>query len=325
MGVSNPTPALAAVLRALLQRLASAEAPLARRRGVLVSVVCFDVFGVHSCPQALPALLSDPSVAELTLGLLAVLACEAMGRNYVVTSSACVEKMALVLMEQPLDSALHTQALAAMQRLSLRRALQDRVIELGLVEWVVGVLGWQGEEIQRAPSEFSLEFGSALLMNLALRTAGKHKCAGLDVLAVALNLMEHWNPQIRTHVNGTLYSLLTVPSFRASARQAGLEGILRSVHEQSKRAGDDISARQVEYLLSKLDPDEPDEDEGAESGEDDEDDDENFLEEEELAGLLLGDRCGHSAEEAFRGFQATPAVAEAQGREFREFLGQAVA
>ena len=48
------------------------------------------------------------------------------------------------------------------------------------------------------PEEFSLEFGSAMLMNLALRTAGKKKCAELDALTVALNLMEHWNPQIRT-------------------------------------------------------------------------------------------------------------------------------
>lgn len=323
MGGGGPTPTLAAVLRALLQRLASAESPLGRRRGVLVSVVCFDVLGVRSRPEALPALLSDPAVAELTLGILAVLACEAIGRTYVVANLACVEKMAQLLKEQPLDSALHTQALAAMQRLSLRRTLQDRIIELGIVEWVVGVLGWQGEAIHGAPSEFSLEFGSALLMNLALRTAGKRKCADLDVLSVAFSLVEHWNPQIRTHINGTLYSLLALPSFRASARRAGLEGVLRALYGQSKRAGDDISARQVEYLLDKLDPEAEDEreaDPGAESGEDDEDDDENFLEEEELAGLLLGDRSGHSAEEDLRGFLATPAVAEAQGREFRAFL-----
>jgi len=313
---------LAAVLRALLQRLASAEAPVARRRGVLVAVACFDVLGVHSHPGALPALLSDPNVAELTLGILAVLACEAIGRTYIVANLACVEKMAQLLKQQSLDSALHTQALAAMQRLSLRRATQDRIIELGIVEWVIGVLGWQGEAIHGAPSEFSLEFGSALLMNLVLRTAGKRRCADLDTLTVALNLMEHWNPQIRTHINGTLYSLLSLPGFRARAQHAGLEGVLRSLHSQAGRAGDDLSARQLECLLQQLGPGAPERaDAGAESGEDDEDDDENFLEEEELAGLLLGDRSGHSAEEALRGFLATPAAAEAQEREFRRFLG----
>merc|ERR1719375_980075 len=195
---------------------------------------------------------------------------------------------------------------------------------MGLVEWAVGMLGWShGESMQGSPSEFSLEFGSALLMNLALRTAVKRKCVELDTLTVALNLMEHWNPQIRTHINGTLYSLLSVPNFRARARHAGLEGVLRYIHSHASSLSDDISKKQIEYLLEQLSPQEPENSEtGAESGEDDEDDDENFLEEEELAGLLLGDRSGQSAEEALKSFTATPMVAEAQHREFRTFVGR---
>merc|ERR1719382_695247 len=117
------------------------------------------------------------------------------------------------------------------------------MIQLGLVEWVVGVLGWQGESIQGMPSEFSLEFGSAMLMNLALRSAGKRRCVEHDALTVSLHLMEHWNPQIRTHINGTLYSLLSVPSFRAQAQRAGLDGVLRSIHAQAASLGDEISRR----------------------------------------------------------------------------------
>lgn len=322
---SQPTAAssLPAVLRAVLQRLASAEAPLSQRRGFLVSVTCFDVFGAVSHPETLQALLANSSVVELTLGILAVLACEASGRTYIVSNLGCLEKLVETLKAQPLDSPLHVQALAALQRLSLRRASQDRMIALGLVEWAVGMLGHSGEAIQGSPSEFSLEFGSALLMNLALRTAGKRKCVDLDTLTVALNLMEHWNPQIRTHINGTLYSLLAVPSFRANARRAGLDGVLRYIHSHASSLSDDISKKQIEYLLEQLNPQDPDAPEsGAESGEDDEDDDENFLEEEELAGLLLGDRSGHSADEALRQFSATPMVAEAQHREFRTFVGR---
>merc|ERR1711920_16359 len=137
------------------------------------------------------------------------------------------------------------------------------MIALGLVEWAVGMLGWPGESIQGMPTEFSLEFGSALLMNLALRTAGKRKCVELDTLTVALNLMEHWNPQIRTHINGTLYSLLSLPSFRAHAKHAGLEGVLRSIHSHAVSLGDDLSSRQVEYLLEQLTPkDKPETDDG---------------------------------------------------------------
>lgn len=233
-----------------------------------------------------------------------------------------------LLEAQALDSSLHIQALAALQRLSLRRAPQDVMIELGLVEWVVGVLSrWQEEAIPGMPSEFSLEFGSAMLMNLALRTAGKRRCAETDVLTVALNLMEHWNQQIRTHINGTLYSLLSDRGFRARALHAGLEGVLRSIHAHATSLGDEISSRQIEYLLEQLNPadgdsDDPDGD-AAGSGEDDDDDDENFLEEEELASVLLGDRSGQCAAEALRTFATnSPAVIEAQQRDFRAFLAR---
>lgn len=321
MGADTPT--LAAVLRAILQRLASAESPVAQRRGFLVAIACFDVLGVRDHPETLAGLLVEPGLAELTLGILAVLACEAVGRSYIVANLACVETMVELLKLQSVDSSLHIQALAAMQRLSLRRSAQDRMIGLGLVEWVVAVLGQSQGEGQGTPSEFSLEFGSAMLMNLALRSAGKRKCVEQDTLTVALNLMEHWNPQIRTHVNGTLYSLLSVASFRAKAKNAGLDGVLRSIHAQATSLGDEISMRQLEYLLEQLNPQEQSESgDAAESGEDDEDDDENFLEEEELAGLLLGDRCGVSADEALRHFAASPAVVEAQQREFQNCVGK---
>merc|ERR1719240_1335067 len=146
------------------------------------------------------------------------------------------------------------------------------MIELGLIEWVVEEVLMRPNEATELPSEFSLEFGSALLMNLALRTAGKRKCVELDTLTVALNLMEHWNPQIRTHINGMLYSLLSVPNFRARARHAGLEGVLRYIHSHASSLSDDISKKQIEYLLEQLNPQDPDVPEnGAESGEDDED------------------------------------------------------
>lgn len=328
-------PTLATVLRALLQRLASAEAPVSQRRGFLVAMACFDMLGVRANEQTMPSLMSDPTVAELAVGILAVLACDAVGRSYVVDKLTCVETVVHILKTQPIESSLHIQALAALQRLSLRRAPQDRMIELGIVEWVIGVLGWQGESIQGMPSEFSLEFGSAVLMNLALRTSGKRKCMEVDILDVALNLMEHWNSQIRTNINGTLYSLLSVPSFRAKARDSGMETMLHSIHAQASSLGDELSKRQIEYLLEQLSPpaDAPVDDAAAEaaageSGEDDEDDDENFLEEEELAGLLLGDRGGKSTDEALRGFllvNAPPGTAEAQFREFRAFLSRGYA
>merc|ERR1712050_627348 len=104
-----------------------------------------------------------------------------------------------------------------------------------------------------------------------------------DTLTVALNLMEHWNPQIRTHINGTLYSLLSEPEFRARARSASLEGVLMSIHSHATSLGDELSCQQIKYLLDQMNlPDEGPAVDDTASGEDDDDDDENFLEEEEL-------------------------------------------
>eukprot|EP00913_Durusdinium_trenchii_P019359 g18199.t1 len=99
----------------ILQRLTSAESPLPLRRGFLVAVPCFDVLGVRCLPTALPSLLDNPEVSELTLGILAALACEAVGRSYIVSSDASVQRMIHLLKSKPLDSSVHIQALAAMQ------------------------------------------------------------------------------------------------------------------------------------------------------------------------------------------------------------------
>ena len=60
-----------------------------------------------------------------------------------------------------------------------------------------------------------MEYATALLMNLSLRNRGKDECEKLateqqvNILKVLSDMMEHDNLQVRTHVNGTLYSILT--------------------------------------------------------------------------------------------------------------------
>jgi hypothetical protein len=51
-----------------------------------------------------------------------------------------------------------------------------------------------------ALSQYSVEYGTALLMNLSLRTAGKAKCEerDLDILSVLSQLTESDSLQVRT-------------------------------------------------------------------------------------------------------------------------------
>ena len=65
-------------------------------------------------------------------------------------------------------------------------------------------------------SEYSTEYATALLMNLSLRSTGKDKCEdpSLTIIQVLNDLVEHENPQVRTYVNGTLYSIFTRKKLR---------------------------------------------------------------------------------------------------------------
>lgn len=81
--------------------------------------------------------------------------------------------------DQIRDTPLHQHALAALQKLSLRRAAQAALVAAGALPWLVAFLG--------APdtlSEHCLEYSMAMLMNLCLRHAGRHACASLPVLDV---------------------------------------------------------------------------------------------------------------------------------------------
>ena len=56
-----------------------------------------------------------------------------------------------------------------------------------------------------------MEYLTALLLNLSLRTIGKDKFESVKhtALVILKDLMDHPNEDLRTYVNGTLYSILT--------------------------------------------------------------------------------------------------------------------
>ena len=65
-------------------------------------------------------------------------------------------------------------------------------------------------------------------MNLSLRVDGKNKCAEVaDILTVLNELLESENLQVRTHVNGTLYSILTRSILKQQAHQLGMNEMLQ--------------------------------------------------------------------------------------------------
>lgn len=126
-------------------------------------------------------------------------------------------------------------------------------------------------------SDYSVEYLTALLMNLSLRSAGKHRAAKADLgtLDVLSEYLETENEQVRAYINGTLYSLLSHVPIRAQARAIGLadilQALLRTVQEEQ-------FARQLQFILQQLDSQEAevlsDNEEGGAEDEDEDEEDE---------------------------------------------------
>lgn len=90
------------------------------------------------------------------------------------------------------------------------------MIEHDLIKWIVQTLKNEKDTL----GEYSYEYATALFMNLSLRSLGKKKCEDprIEVLEVFNDLLEHENLQVRTFVNGTLYSLLSRPILKERAK-----------------------------------------------------------------------------------------------------------
>ena len=98
--------------------------------------------------------------------------------------------------------------------------------------------------------DYTIEYATALLMNLSLRSSGKDKCEDPDIelLKVLNELVEHENPQVRTYVNGTLYSIFTRKKLREQAKELGMPEVLQYLMNQV----DDQFKRQIQYILEQL-------------------------------------------------------------------------
>lgn len=116
-------------------------------------------------------------------------------------------------------------------------------------------------------------------MNLSVRTLGKIKCEDPEVkiLDAMNNLLENENIQVRSYVNGTLYSVLSRPTLRERALQMGMDEMMK----QLMKDADEEFRTQVEYILEQLENESTAEDVSDGEEEDDADDPDEDMEDDE--------------------------------------------
>ena len=275
------------LLQALRWRLSRSQAYL--RKEILGAYIKYNIL----CTTKPHDLLLDKllnwqgRVKEFCVRFLNVIATECAGRSYLLTKENLIVILTSVLFQEREDTALRQNTLGILQKLSLRRHAQSAMIELDMIDWLGRVLKNELHSI----SYYSLEYATALLMNLSLRTLGKDKIqsSSIDLLHVLNHLLEHENTQVRTYVNGTLYSILTRKILKERAIELRMDSKLAGL----KKNSDEHFKRQIQYILDQLKFESTDDclsddndDEVEDRDEDDNDLDEFIAEDEDMDDLI---------------------------------------
>jgi LisH domain-containing protein ARMC9 len=286
-----------ALLQALRWRLTRTSSSV--RRSILEEYITHDILRINE--SGLSQLLQNgsPKLMDYLCKLSNVIASEVQGRAYLLKDNYLIPVFVGLMKKEEKDTILRQNIIGNLQKLSLRRRPQTIMIELKVIEWLVMVLSKYHEL-----SEYSLEYSSALLVNLSLRTTGKDVCEQLDVLTLLASLIDHENPNIRTYINGTLYSILTRQSLKQKALKMGFDKVLRKLHETSEEA----FKKQIYFILEQLKCEYEDscysDDEQDEEQENPDDESDQISDEEDIDELL--DYSALLGEELLRQYQLGP-------------------
>ena len=103
-------------------------------------------------------------------------------------------------------------------------------------------------------SDYTSQYGTALLMNLLLRHAGKVRAEQLadSLLSLLMDMLDHENLQVRTYINGALYSALARAVIREKAKEVGLPSLLIAL---IRRCEDEDIERQLGFIQQQLNAD----------------------------------------------------------------------
>ncbi|XP_062354819.1 lisH domain-containing protein ARMC9 isoform X2 [Cinclus cinclus] len=237
----------ALLLQALRWRLTTSY-PGEQRDTIMQAYISNDLLDCHSnCQRSVLQLLYSKSevVRQYMARLINAFASLIEGRAYLSQNPTLLQMLEDRLKAEDKDSLTWENVLGALQKFSLRRALQSAMIKDGLIFWLVDVL-----IDPDCLSDYNLEYCAALLMNLCLRSAGKKICASIPnhMLRVLSGLLDHENPKIQSYVNGALYSILAIPSVREEAKEMGMEEILRCFMKERNEE----TVRQIEFVIKQL-------------------------------------------------------------------------
>ncbi|KAJ1517830.1 LisH domain-containing protein armc9 [Coelomomyces lativittatus] len=266
------------LLHALRMRIIQQPTPQEKRQ-VVKTYIEYDLLQLASKKHLLTLLLhSNPILCEQFAKLLNIMTCFSCGRTYLACGEAFLIENLAQLIQTSTDTMtpLLLHSLGILEKMSLRRFVQSHLISLNIVQDCVKLLG----HIE-ALSDVGLTYVCGLLMNLVSRNEGRKRAeeVGDAMLAAVCELLENDDPMVRAYAHGICLSLLDDFFFKDKANAIGLHELLRYLKENAPSP----IAKQIEFVLEKLEHEPLDPKDWDTVSEDGEDGDfEEEIEEEDL-------------------------------------------
>ena len=253
----------------------------------LYELFMYDLFGTLSKSSHLFHELINNQILNLeVMKILNALASMNKGRNYLLAKETLIDDIVQCMIREKTDSDLRQKCLGTIQKFTLRSQPQNKLIELNVIHYIVNLFAYESETL----SDYTIEYGLALIMNLSLRKAGREKFEAIadKTIQILQKFMDKDNIQVLTCINGTLYSLLKKQKFKNEARLKGLDIQLKNAKTDNPQL-----KKQITYILEELNkpPEEEEYDENFEEDINAKDEDENnyedYSEGESIDGNLL--------------------------------------
>lgn len=238
----------------------------------LYSIVYYDLLALRSKNVKIyHNLINNEKTILETLKLMNALTNENRGRTYLLSKSTMIEDIVNIMFKEETDTEVRQNCLGIIQKFTLRSEPQKKLIELDVIMWIVSVFISDTGNL----SDYTLEYGLALVMNLSLRSAGRDKCELVHdkLLKILIHYLHSESIQVRTCINGTMYSLLKRKKIKEEAKKSLLPKLLLSQLENPNEQ----MKKQIQYILDELNSDVEQEEKF-----DEEFEDENYGDEEEV-------------------------------------------
>ena len=212
----------------------------------LYQIFFYDILGALSNNSLFKQLLSNKNINLEVIKLVNSLANYNIGKNYLLSNNNIIEDIVKLMIAENTDTPLRQNCLGSLQKFSLRNEPQNKLIELNVIHYLIDIFMFQGDIL----SDYSIEYGLALLMNLSLRKDGKEKfeAVGEKIINILIKYLKYDNIQILTCINGMLYSLIKMKKIRKLAVELG---IIESLENLKKLKNEQIN-KQIKCIQDEL-------------------------------------------------------------------------